>query len=105
VSAFIFCRHCRSERVDVRETRPDGAQIFACSTCGQTEIVRSFTLGRCGYSEAGLLALPRLLDEARRDAVWERRPRMVVAGVERRSGGARVIQLRVAGGATDGGRS
>jgi len=105
MSAMIFCAQCRSERVDVREVRPDGARVIACASCGQTEVVRGFTIGRCGYSEAGLLALPRLLDEARRDAVWERRPRMVVAGVERRSGGARVIQLRVAGGATDGGRS
>lgn len=92
MGAFIFCRHCRSERVDVRETRPDGAQIFACSTCGQTEIVRSFTLGRCGYSELGFAVLPRLLDEARRDVVgWERRPRVMAIGkcgpaFERRGG-------------------
>lgn len=91
MGAIIFCRHCRSERVDVRETRPEG-QVFACSTCGQTETVAGFTLGRCGYGPEGLTALPRLIDEARRDVVgWERRPRVVAIGrvgpaFERRGG-------------------
>ena len=105
MSAMIFCARCRSELVDVREVRPDGARVIACASCGQTEVVRGFTLGRCGYYKLGFAVLSRLLDEARRDAVWERRPRMVAAGVERRGGGARVLQLRVAGEATDEGRS
>src|SRR5690606_3107732 len=48
MSAMIFCARCRSELVDVREVRPDGARVIACASCGQTEVVRGFTLGRCG---------------------------------------------------------
>lgn len=98
MSAFIFCKHCRSERVDVRETTAGGDQVFACATCGQTATVAGFTLGRCGYGMEGVTALPRLLDEARRDVPgWERRPRVVAVGrlgpeFERRGVAGRIVR-------------
>ncbi len=53
--SVIFCRRCSSRYVDASEWTEAGNPIFKCRSCGYTEEVAGFTLGRCKVSSGELM--------------------------------------------------
>lgn len=51
--SVIFCRNCSSRYVEIVEWENHEA-AFHCRTCGFTELMKGFTLGRCSVSEKEL---------------------------------------------------
>jgi hypothetical protein len=57
--SVIFCRNCNSRYVEIEEwDTHDKKVVMHCRTCGVSETITSFTLGRCRI-------LDRELQEAR----------------------------------------
>ncbi|MBN2042042.1 MAG: hypothetical protein JW864_18545 [Spirochaetes bacterium] len=53
--SIIFCKNCNSRYVEIEEwAEPEKKVIIRCRTCGVSEIVTNFTLGRCKISDKDL---------------------------------------------------
>lgn len=53
--SVIFCRNCNSRYVEISEWGPGRMAVFHCRSCGATEEVGKFTLGRCMVSNTELV--------------------------------------------------
>ncbi len=52
--SVIFCRNCASRYVEISEWAPDGNAIIRCRSCGTSEEIAHFTLGRGHISNVEL---------------------------------------------------
>jgi len=50
----IFCVVCGSRYVEIMEWSNSGKSVIRCRTCGASEQVSNFTLGRCSVSNTEL---------------------------------------------------
>lgn len=51
---IIFCRNCRSHRVDINCWKDDETAVVRCYNCGNEGELRGFSLGRTGYSQEAI---------------------------------------------------
>jgi DNA-directed RNA polymerase subunit M/transcription elongation factor TFIIS len=52
--SVIFCRICNSRYVDVSEWTSGENPVFRCRTCGYTEEIKGFNLGRSNVTRVEL---------------------------------------------------
>ncbi len=52
--SVIFCRNCYSRYVEISEWSENSRAIIHCRTCGASEDMGKFTLGRCMVSNSEL---------------------------------------------------
>ena len=67
--SVIFCKRCGSRYVEVPGWSTEGKAVFHCRSCGYTEEMRGFTLGR---ARVGNIELQNARDTSARKGSYEK---------------------------------